>query len=73
MTRKVPLRSVVADGKQFARGAEYVKSTWSWYEGERYPVTWSFANGMVSIDGEDGSQCLLDVPVDELVAEEVTS
>ena len=55
------------------QGAEYVKSTWSWHEGTRYPVTWSFANGAVSVDGEDGMQCLLDVPVDELMTEEMSS
>jgi hypothetical protein len=41
-------------------GENYTKSTWSWYEGKRYPVTWCFSNGLVSIDGEDGRQCIVD-------------
>lgn len=47
-------------------GDEYIKTTWSWYEGKRSPVTWSFANGSVSIDGEDGMQCVLDQPASDL-------
>lgn len=45
---------------------EYTMSAWSWYEGKRYPVTWSFSNGSVTIDGEDGMQCVVDRPVSAL-------
>jgi hypothetical protein len=48
-------------------GDEFTKSAWSWYEGKRYPVTWTFTNGSVSIDGQDGMQCILDQPVSELI------
>ncbi len=49
-------------------GAEYQTSAWSWYEGKRDSVVWSFANGEVSIDGEDGMVCVIDQPVLELFA-----
>jgi hypothetical protein len=52
-------------------GAEYETSTWSWYEGKRFPVNWSFVNGCVSIFGEDGMECLIDYPVDDLNIEMV--
>jgi hypothetical protein len=48
-------------------GSEFTKSTWSWYEGKRYPVTWTFDNQKVSIDGIDGMQCLNDDPIDTLI------
>ena len=54
-------------------GAAYVTSAWSWYEGKRYPVSWSFSNGKVSIDGEDGRQCIVEEPVDYLMAQVVGS
>ncbi|MFN9603712.1 MAG: hypothetical protein ACK6A7_09750 [Planctomycetota bacterium] len=31
-------------------------------------VTWSFEGGRVSIDGEDGMQCVVDKPASELIA-----
>lgn len=49
-------------------GADYTTTAWSWYEGKRYSVAWSFANGNVSIDGEDGKQCVVDLPVSSLFA-----
>lgn len=48
-------------------GEEYTKSTWSWYEGGRCLVTWSFEGGRVSIDGEDGMQCVVEKPASELI------
>ena len=50
-------------------GSEYGVRARSWYEGKRYLVWWSFANGEVCIDGEGGMQCVLDRPVNELVIE----
>jgi hypothetical protein len=41
-------------------GAEFVTVAWGWYEGRRFPVVWRFARGEVSIDGEDGMQCVVD-------------
>lgn len=49
-------------------GADYTTTAWSWYEGKRHSVAWSFANGGVSIDGKDGGQCVVDQPVSTLVA-----
>ena len=54
-------------------GAEYQTSAWSWYEGKRDSVVWSFANGEVSIDGEDCMQCVRDQPVLELIAHVISS
>lgn len=48
-------------------GAQFQKTAKSYYEGQGYDVTWSFANGVVSIDGEDGMQCVVDLPVEELI------
>ncbi len=52
-------------------GAEYCTRASSWYEGESSSVVWSFANGEVSIHGDDGMECIQDQPVGELIAEVV--
>lgn len=44
-------------------GGAYEVSASSMYEGNRYPVVWRFARGQVSIDGEDGMECVVDLPV----------
>jgi len=36
------------------------------YEGNRYPVVWRFARGRMSIDGDDGMECVVDLPVTDL-------
>lgn len=54
--------------KTILDGAEYKATAWSWYEGRRYPVAWHFANGTVSIDGEDGMQCVGNEPASSLIA-----
>ncbi len=50
-------------------GGNHVAYSESWYEGESEEVVWSFADGLVTIDGEDGRQCLIDVPLAELYVE----
>ena len=50
---------------EIQNGAEYVTSARYWYEGEQYSVEWHFADGEVSIRGEDGAQ--VDLPVSELI------
>jgi hypothetical protein len=50
-------------------GAEYVTSAWSWYEGKRYSVTWSFSNGRVSVYGGGGGQCVEENPLCELIVQ----
>ena len=50
------------------RGAEFTVDASSSYEGKRYKVVWRFANGQVSIDGEDGMECVVGLPVGELVS-----
>ena len=51
-------------------GCDHVDHSESWYEGESEEVTWSFTNGLVTIYGEDGRQCLIDLPISELYVEE---
>ena len=55
--------------KAIQDGAEYVTSAWSWYEGQRHSVAWSFSKGLFSIDGDDGMQCIDADPVSELIEE----
>jgi len=45
---------------------------WAWYEGRRFSVAWRFAGGEISIDGDDGMECVVDLPVSELVAQTTT-
>jgi hypothetical protein len=53
--------------QQIQNGAEYDTSVSSWYEGRRDSVNWHFADGEVSVDGEDGSQCVVGLTVAELI------
>jgi hypothetical protein len=55
--------------KQIQDGAEYETSTWSWYEGKRYSVSWHFSGGEVSVCGEDGMECVVGMPVAELIVQ----
>ncbi len=55
--------------KEIQEGAEYETSAWSWYEGTRYRVTWIFSDGKVSVDGIDDRECVIGLPVDELIVE----
>lgn len=48
-------------------GAEYWADATSWYEGKRSYIGWTFANGNFSISGEDGMDCIVDEPVEELI------
>tara|TARA_B100000470_G_scaffold79960_1_gene61546 strand:- start:72 stop:377 length:306 start_codon:yes stop_codon:yes gene_type:complete len=52
--------------KAIQEGAEYEASSTSWYEGMRYSNGWTFADAKVNINGEDGMQCVVDLPVEEL-------
>ena len=58
--------------KSIRAGAEYRTSGWSWYEGKRQSAEWSFDKGSVSID-KDLMQCIVCMPVDELVAQLTSS
>jgi len=49
-------------------GAEHTVDASSFYEGKRHKVVWRFANRQVSIDGEDGMECVVGLPVGELIA-----
>lgn len=53
--------------EQIKAGAQFQKKAKSYYEGQSYDVAWSFSDGVVSIDGEDGMQCVADLPVEVLI------
>ena len=55
--------------KQIKQGGEYYKRTWGYSDGQRFSVSWTFENGLYSIDGEDGMQCVVEEAIDELVAD----
>lgn len=55
--------------REIQEGAEYGTRAWGWYEGGRLSVAWYFDGGRVSIDGEGGMQCVVDLPVSELVVQ----
>lgn len=57
--------------EQIKARAQFQITAKSYYEGQGYDVTWSFTNGFVSIDGEDSMQCVVDLPVDELILHEL--
>ena len=54
--------------KEIQDGAEYETSAWSWYEGSRFSVYWHFTDGKVSVGGGDGMECVVGLPVTELLA-----
>lgn len=53
--------------EEIKAGAQFQKSAWSYYEGQRYRVFWCFADSEVTIDGADGRQCVVDLPVEVLM------
>lgn len=55
--------------KKIQDGAVYVTSAWGWYEGSRFSVAWCFSNGEVTINGDVGMQCVVDLPVSELIVQ----
>ena len=48
-------------------GRPHERRAWAWYEGKRFPVIWRFGEGKVSIHGPDASDCVVDLPVNELM------
>jgi hypothetical protein len=53
--------------KAIQEGAEYVTSGSYWYEGKKFYATWSFAEGKVTITGDDGMECVINEPVGKLL------
>lgn len=52
--------------EEIKTGARFQTNSKSYYEGEVYEVTWSFFDTRVSIDGDDGMQCVVQLPVEDL-------
>lgn len=59
--------------KNIQEGAEYDTGAASYYEGGRGSVGWRFSGGLLSIFGDEGRECLLDHPVNDLIVDVVTS
>ena len=57
--------------QHICEGANYETTTWSYYEGTRSRVKWSFSAGFISIGGGDGAEYLVEEPVDGLYVEEL--
>lgn len=55
-----------AEWLSIQQGESYVDDSASSYEGEEESVTWNFCDRLLTIDGEDGRQCLVDFPIEEL-------
>jgi hypothetical protein len=55
------------------QGSKYLRPAWSYYEGRRYSVLWSVADGKVTIDGEDYRQHIVEEPVSELIIQSFPS
>lgn len=53
--------------EQINGGARFQKTAKSYYEGQSFDVTWVFFDRMVSIDAEDGMQCVAGLPVQDLI------
>ena len=62
-----PLRSGQKRGNKLKLELSFQKAAKSYYKGQKYDVTWSFANGFVSIDGGGGMQRVVYLPVEELI------
>lgn len=56
----------IQNGGQFEYGSSY------FYEGKDYSAWWTFADGHVTIKGDDGMECVVELPVTELDARPVT-
>ena len=59
--------------KNIQEGAEYDTVGPFHYEGESGSVAWHFSGGLLSIFGNEGRECLLDHPVNDLIVDVVTS
>ena len=57
--------------KAIQEGAMFEASSTSYYEGTRFTNFWTFANAKVNIDGEDGRECVVELPVDELYVDTI--
>lgn len=52
--------------RKIQQGEAYIRSGWGYYECSRSPVTWSFVNGLVSIEDNDGMECIVEESLDSL-------
>ena len=59
--------------KNIQEGAEYATSATYYYEGQRGSVSWRFSGRLLSISGDEGRECLVDHPVEDLIVDVVTS
>jgi len=57
--------SQIKNGESFSETSEY------WYDGESFDSFWEFKNGLFSISGSEGRQCVVESPISELSIEEL--
>lgn len=50
-------------------GAEFQKSTFAYYEGSKFSVSWEFINKEISIYAGDGIECFLEEPLSRLYSD----
>lgn len=55
--------------KAITEGGSYETSAWAWYEGKRFSACWTFQDGNFSVGAEDGLECIVDYPLEELIVE----
>ena len=53
--------------KKIKEGMKFSFDSTGWYEGTRQKVCWSFIDGKVDIDGEDGRQCIVGDTINSLI------
>lgn len=58
-----------SDWESIQNGEYYEEDCSYFYEGEEYAVTWVFSNAEVSIHGDNGMECVCDLPIDSLQCE----
>ncbi|WP_395715813.1 hypothetical protein [Prosthecobacter sp.] len=55
--------------KVITEGGAYETTAWGWYEGGRFSVSWQFQNGSFSVLADDGLECIIDCPIEELIVQ----
>lgn len=61
------LRISKANWQFILNGGKYYGTCKYYYEGASYTADWYFNKGVVNISGSDGRDCVLDMPVSELI------
>jgi hypothetical protein len=60
------LQVTQTEWEDIKNGGEFEDVSSYFYEGQEYLANWRFTDGLVSITGEEGRECILEMPVDGL-------